>query len=127
MVVTWHMIPPSYARKGEISSLPICHVSSTLLDVVHHLLLSGEASSSQARLAVREGLLLTGLHHQHLLPVLGVCLTDPRHPLLLYPHLGLSNLKTCVTRDSLFSIQLKLIRAGFFTELWRQSSYVVFA
>ncbi|KAK4289084.1 hypothetical protein Pmani_037936 [Petrolisthes manimaculis] len=55
---------------------------------------TGEASSSQARLAVREGLLLAGLHHQHLLPVLGVCLTDPRHPLLLYPHLGLSNLKT---------------------------------
>nr|XP_053629655.1 tyrosine-protein kinase Dnt-like isoform X4 [Cherax quadricarinatus] len=55
---------------------------------------SGEASSSQARLVVREGLLLAGLHHQHLLPVLGVCLSDPRHPLLLYPHLGLSNLKT---------------------------------
>lgn len=55
---------------------------------------SGEASSSQARMAVREGLLLAGLHHQHLLPVLGVCLSEPRHPLLLYPHLGLSNLKT---------------------------------
>ncbi|XP_071545509.1 tyrosine-protein kinase Dnt-like isoform X3 [Panulirus ornatus] len=55
---------------------------------------SGEASSAQARMVVREGLLLAGLHHQHLLPVLGVCLSDPRHPLLLYPHLGLSNLKT---------------------------------
>ncbi|XP_042874288.1 tyrosine-protein kinase Dnt-like isoform X3 [Penaeus japonicus] len=55
---------------------------------------SGEASSAQARMLVREGLLLAGLHHQHLLPVLGVCLSDPRHPLLLYPHLGLSNLKT---------------------------------
>lgn len=55
---------------------------------------AGEASSAQARMAVREGLLLAGLHHQHLLPVLGVCLADPRHPLLLYPHLGLSNLKT---------------------------------
>ena len=57
---------------------------------------AGEASSAQARMAVREGLLLAGLHHQHLLPVLGVCLADPRHPLLLYPHLGLSNLKTWV-------------------------------
>ncbi|MPC58856.1 Tyrosine-protein kinase RYK [Portunus trituberculatus] len=56
--------------------------------------LSGEASSAQARMAVREGLLLAGLHHQHLLPVLGVCLADPRRPLLLYPHLGLTNLKT---------------------------------
>ncbi|KAG0719638.1 hypothetical protein GWK47_050090 [Chionoecetes opilio] len=51
---------------------------------------SGEASAAQARMAVREGLLLAGLHHHHLLPVLGVCLSDPRHPLLLYPHLGLS-------------------------------------
>ncbi|XP_045133809.1 tyrosine-protein kinase Dnt-like isoform X1 [Portunus trituberculatus] len=55
---------------------------------------SSEASSAQARMAVREGLLLAGLHHQHLLPVLGVCLADPRRPLLLYPHLGLTNLKT---------------------------------
>ncbi|XP_076055887.1 tyrosine-protein kinase Dnt isoform X2 [Oratosquilla oratoria] len=54
---------------------------------------SAQSSEHQARLVVQEGLLTAGLHHKHILPVLGVCLSDARQPLVLYPHLGMSNLK----------------------------------
>uniref|UniRef100_A0A6A7FV84 Tyrosine-protein kinase RYK-like n=2 Tax=Hirondellea gigas TaxID=1518452 RepID=A0A6A7FV84_9CRUS len=62
---------------------------------------SGAASKSQAQLVLHEGLLLAGLHHENLLPVMGVCTDSPHPPLLLYhQHIQPHNLKQFLLKSS---------------------------
>ncbi|XP_047738198.1 tyrosine-protein kinase RYK isoform X1 [Hyalella azteca] len=62
---------------------------------------SGAASASQAKLVLHEGLLMAGLQHPNLLPIMGVCTASPHAPLLLYPlHAGSHNLKQYLMKSA---------------------------
>lgn len=54
-------------------------------------------------LLLREGLVLYGLSHSALLPVLGVSIEDRSAPFLLYPHTGYRNMKRFLVRCKLSS------------------------
>lgn len=57
----------------------------------------------QVTLLLREGLVLYGLSHTALLPVLGVSIEDRSAPFLLYPHTGYRNMKRFLLRCKLTS------------------------
>ncbi|XP_012286576.1 tyrosine-protein kinase Dnt [Orussus abietinus] len=61
------------------------------------------ASQAQVALLLREGLMLYGLSHQALLPVLGVSIEERGAPFLLYPHTGYRNMKRFLLRCKLNS------------------------
>ncbi|XP_035216668.1 tyrosine-protein kinase RYK-like [Stegodyphus dumicola] len=52
-----------------------------------------QASTIQVSLLTAEGMMMLGLNHKCILPLIGLCTDDPHHPMLVYPYMNQGNLK----------------------------------
>lgn len=54
---------------------------------------SDQASEVQISLLLTEGMMMYGMNHKNILPVIGVCTHNLQRPLLVYPYMNQGNLK----------------------------------
>lgn len=54
---------------------------------------TNQASQIQVSLLMAEGMMMLGMNHKSILPLIGLCTDDPHHPMLLYPYMSQGNLK----------------------------------
>lgn len=57
-----------------------------------------QASPIQVSLLTAEGMMMLGMHHKNILPLIGLCTDDLHHPMLVYPYMNQGNLKKFLHR-----------------------------
>ncbi|XP_054724955.1 tyrosine-protein kinase RYK-like isoform X2 [Uloborus diversus] len=57
-----------------------------------------QASPIQVSLLTAEGMMMLGMNHKCILPLVGLCTDDPHHPMLIYPYMNQGNLKKFLHR-----------------------------